>query len=62
MAGSAGSAGTVTVRVRDGWAVYDGVAQRTGGARLDVDPDLAARWVAAGWVEPVEPKAKRPRR
>jgi len=60
--GDTGSTSTVTVEVRDGWAVHDGTAQRTAGARLDVDPDLAAAWVAAGWVEPVEPKAKRPRR
>ena len=57
-----GDAGTVTVEVRDGWAMYDGTAQRSGGELLDVDPDLAARWVTAGWFEPVEPKVPRRRR
>ena len=57
-----GSTSTVTVEVRDGWAVHDGTAQRTAGQRVDVDPDVAARWVTAGWVEPVEPKVPRRRR
>lgn len=48
------SGGTVTVKVLDGWAVYDGQEQRGGGEQVDVDPDTAGRWVAAGWVEPVE--------
>jgi len=41
----------VRVRVRDGWAVFDGDVQRGGGETLDVDPDTAEQWVAAGWVE-----------
>lgn len=42
----------VTVQVVDGWAVHDGTRHRTGGEQVDVDPDTAERWVAAGWVEP----------
>lgn len=37
----------------DGWTVFDGQQQRGGGEQLDVDRDLAERWVAAGWVEKV---------
>lgn len=44
----------VKVKVCDGWAVYDGVAQRHGGQQLDVDRDTAERWETAGWVERVE--------
>ncbi len=56
-------AGTVKVKVRDGWAVFDGTAQRSGGELLDVDRDVAEQWTAAGWVEPVKPPpTKRPRR
>ena len=46
-------AATVKVRVREGWAVYDGKAQRGGGETLEVDPDQAEEWLAAGWVEKV---------
>ncbi len=45
---------TVRVRVREGWAVYDGKAQRSGGEQLTVDAALADEWLAAGWVEPVK--------
>ncbi len=58
MAGTA-KAATVKVRVREGWAVYDGHAQRGGGETLDVDPDTAVEWLAAGWVEQVKPTGKR---
>lgn len=44
---------TVRVRVRDGWAVYDGTAQRGEGETVNVDPDTAEQWLAAGWVERV---------
>ena len=53
------SADTVTVRVRDGWAVFDGQEQHGGGQQLDVDPELAERWTAAGWVEPVKVARRR---
>jgi len=52
-------AGTVKVKVRDGWAVYDGNAQRTGGATLDVDTDTADRWEAAGWVQRVKTSTRK---
>ncbi len=45
---------TVKVRVREGWAVYDGATQRGEGETLDVDPDEAERWLAAGWVDRVK--------
>ncbi len=48
-------AGTVRVQVRDGYAVFDGKEQRSGGQELTVTRDVAERWVAAGWVEPVKP-------
>jgi len=54
----------VKVKVRDGWAVFDGETQRGGGDELEVPADLAGRWSVAGWVELVEPakaKAKRKR-
>lgn len=38
----------VTVRVREGWAVFDGTAQRSGGDELMVPADLAGRWSIAG--------------
>ncbi len=47
-------AGTVKVKVRDGWAVYDGTTQRGGGHTLEVDPETAERWESAGWVERVK--------
>ena len=52
MAGTS-KAATVKVKVREGWAVFDGSAQRGGCHTLDVDPDTAADWIAAGWVEQV---------
>ncbi len=42
------TAAKVAVKVIDGWAVFDGTAQRHGGHQLDVDPDTAARWETAG--------------
>ena len=48
------------VKVRDGWIVHDGNAVRGGGEVVDIDPDTAARWVAAGWVEQItKPTTKR---
>ena len=52
-------AGTVKVKVRDGWAVYDGTEQRGGGSTVEVDADTAAQWEAAGWVEPVKPAPRK---
>ena len=48
------SAAKVKVRVKDGWAVYDGKKQRVGGETVTVDAELAEEWEAAGWVEPVK--------
>ena len=42
---------TVKVRVLDGWSVYDGKVQRGGGETVEVDPETADGWLAAGWVE-----------
>jgi hypothetical protein len=47
------SAGKVKVQVRDGWAVYNGKAQRGSGEVLDADPDQGKAWLAAGWVNKV---------
>jgi hypothetical protein len=44
----------VKVRVRDGWAVYDGKAQRGGGETVEVEPETADEWLVAGWVERVK--------
>ncbi len=52
-------AGTVKVKVRDGWAVYDGTTQRGGGHALEVDPETAERWERAGWVERVKTNTER---
>lgn len=43
----------VKVRVREGWAVYDGKTQRGQGETLEVDRDRAEQWETAGWVERV---------
>ena len=52
-------AGTVKVKVVEGWAVYDGEQQRTAPATIEVDTATADAWIASGWVEKVEPtKAK----
>ena len=56
------SGGTVKVKVRDGWAVVADGEQHSGGTVLDVPADLAARWTAAGWVEPITRVPKRQRR
>lgn len=53
------STGMVTGRVRDGWAVFDGQEQHGGGQQLDVEPELAEQWTAAGWVEPVKVTRRR---
>lgn len=51
---------TVTVKVRDGWAVsYQRGPHRHGGDVLDVDRETAGRWLAAGWIEPVTPSKAR---
>ena len=44
----------VKVTVREGWAVYDGTAQRGGGETFEVDTATAEQWIAAGWVDRVE--------
>lgn len=51
------TAGTVSVRVLDGWAVYDGHRQHGGGSVVEVPLDLARRWIAAGWAKQVSPPA-----
>jgi hypothetical protein len=51
-------AGSVTVQVVDGFAVYDGKKQVGGGSQLTVPADVAERWAEAGWVELVDRKAK----
>jgi hypothetical protein len=51
---------TVTVKVKDGWIVYDGTTQRNGGEMVTTDPDTATEWERAGWVERV-PKTRRQR-
>ncbi len=57
------SSGTVKVKVRDGWAVFDGHQQRGGGETVTVDAKLAEEWRAAGWVDPVKvPASTRLRR
>ena len=50
---------TVKVKVREGWAVYDGTSQRTGGEVLDVDTDTAEQWETAGWVERVKTSTRK---
>lgn len=47
------------VKVLDGWTVFDGQEQRGGGEQLDVDPELAEQWAAAGWVERVKATRRR---
>lgn len=42
--------------------MYDGIEQRNGGEQLDVDPDTAEQWVAAGWAEKADKPAPRTRR
>jgi hypothetical protein len=52
---------SVQVTVRDGWLVVDPTTGEQTGARsiLDVPPELAEQWIAAGWVEPSQPATKR---
>ncbi len=45
---------TVRVRVREGWIIYDGKTQRSGGEVVTVDSAQAAEWLAAGLVDPVK--------
>jgi hypothetical protein len=35
------SAASVKVKVRNGWSVYDGEQQRSGGETIETDPDTA---------------------
>ncbi len=51
-------AGTVKVKVSEGWAVCVDDQQHSGGAEVEVPTDLAEEWTAAGWVQPVQPVAK----
>ena len=53
---------TVKVKVKVGWSVFDGTEQRNGGEQLDVTPEVAEPWVAAGWAERVDKPAARTRR
>ncbi len=46
-------AGTVKVRVRDGWGVVVDGAAHSGGAEVSVPADLAEQWITAGWVDKV---------
>ena len=50
---------TVKVKVREGWAVYDGKVQRGGGETVEVDPETADGWLAAGWVEKISSMPKK---
>ncbi len=52
------SACTVKVKVREGWAVYDGTSQRGGGETVEVDAATAEQWIAAGWVDPTTTRKK----
>jgi len=52
-------AADVKVKVKDGYAVFDGKEQRSPGSEIQVPADLAERWVEAGWVEMVKPARKR---
>jgi hypothetical protein len=49
---------TTSVVVSAGWAVYLDGQQHHDGAELDVDPDTAAQWLAAGWAEPASPRRR----
>ena len=52
---------SVEVEVRNGWLVYDGQQQRSAGETVEVEPNLAQQWVAAGWAEPVKTPPARKR-
>ena len=52
-------AATVKVKVAEGWTVYDGEQQRSGGETVEVDSALAEAWLAAGWVEKVKAPTRR---
>jgi hypothetical protein len=41
------------VRIRHGWS-FDGAEQHNGCEQLDVAPDVAKQWAAAGWAEKVD--------
>lgn len=47
---------TVKVKVREGWIVWDGKTQRSGGEVVTVESAQAAEWLAAGLVDPVPVK------
>ncbi len=49
---------TVKVKVREGWIVWDGKTQRTGGEVVTVESAQAAEWLAAGLVDPVKKSTK----
>jgi hypothetical protein len=53
------SAASVKVKLRDGWSVFDGKQQRSGGETVETDPETAQAWEAAGWVEPVKASTRR---
>jgi hypothetical protein len=50
------------VTAREGWAVFDGTAQRGEGETLQVDADTADQWETAGWAEAVDKPSARTRR
>ena len=56
-------ADSVQVTVRDGWLVVDpAIGEQTGGGSiLELPPELAERWISAGWAEPSQPAPKRGR-
>lgn len=55
------NAGTVTLVVRHGWAVYRDGRHRTGGEPVEVDEDIARLWLARGWADepPEAPNTRR---
>jgi hypothetical protein len=38
------TASKVKVKVREGWSVYDGKQQRSGGETVETDPETAQAW------------------
>jgi hypothetical protein len=52
-------AGTVKVKVSEGWAVCVDDQQHSGGDVVEVPADLAEEWTMAGWVQPVKPAPRR---
>ena len=47
------------VKVRDGYAVFDGKQQRGGDETVETDAETARMWEDAGWVEPVKASTRR---